>query len=120
VDLAFKHGNNGKLVFATNSDGNFYLDDRGTYAVFSTLFARKGEYAYDATVGTFLYKVRREGRLTGSRLNAAASDALDQVRKDRVVSSGTSTAQRISTGAWELRLEWNVPGRGAVQAAQRL
>lgn len=120
MDLAFKHGKNGKLVFATNSDGDFYLDESGVFAVFATLFARKGEYAYDATVGTFLYKVRRDGRLTGSRLNAAAADALDQVRKDRVISSGTSTAQRLTGGAWELRLDWNVPGRGAVTAAQRL
>jgi phage gp46-like protein len=120
VDVAFTRNAQGKLVFAKDAQGGFYLDDRAVFAVFATLFARKGEYAYDATVGTYLHKVRRDGRLTGSRLNAAASDALDQARKDRVISSGTSTAQRISTGAWELRLEWNVPGRGAVTAAQRL
>lgn len=120
MDLAFTHDHKGKLVFAKDSAGNFYKDDAGVYAVFTTLFARKGEYAYDATVGTFLHKVRRDGRLTGSRLNAAATDALEQVRKDRVITSGTSTAQRLTSGAWELRLEWHVPGRGPVTAAQRL
>ena len=110
----------GKLTFARNAAGGFYLDDLGVYAVFATLFARKGEYAYDATLGTFLHKVRKDGRLTGTRLNSAAADALDQVRKDRTISSGTSTAQRLTGGAWELRLTWNVPGRGPITAAQRL
>lgn len=110
----------GKLTFAKNAAGNFYLDDNGVYACFATLFARKGEYAYDPTLGTFLHRVRKDGRLTGTRLNSAASDALDQVRKDRVITAGSSAAQRLVGGAWELRLTWTVPGRGAVSAAQRL
>lgn len=120
MDVAFTQNSAGKLVFAKNAQGNFYLDELGVYAVFSTLFARKGEYAYDATLGTFLHKVRKDGRLTGTRLNSAASDALDQVRKDRVITSGSSAPQRLASGAWELRLTWAVPGRGAVTAAQRL
>lgn len=120
MDLAFTHNSAGKLVFAKDSSGNFYKDDAGVYAVFTTLFARKGEYAYDATVGTFLHKIRRDGRLTGSRLNAAAADAIEQVRKDRVITEGSSTAQRLTVGAWELRLEWRIPGRGPITAAQRL
>lgn len=120
MDIAFTRNSAGKLTFAKNAQGGFYLDDKGVYAVFSTLFARKNEYVYDATLGTFLHKIRKDGRLTGTRLNASASDALDQVRKDGVITSGSSTAQRITGGAWELRLNWTVPGRGAVTAAQRL
>lgn len=120
LDVAMTRNAAGKLTFAKNAQGGFYLDDRAVYAVFATLFARKGEYAYDATVGTFLHKTKKDGRLTGSRLNSGAADALDQVRKDSLISSGTSAAQRLAVGAWELRIDWQVPGRGAVSVAQRL
>ena len=120
MDVAFSRNSSGKLTCAKNAAGSFYLDDLGVYACFATLFARKNEYAYDATFGTFLHKIRKDGRLTGTRLNAAASDALDQVRKDGVITSGSSAAQRLTTGAWELRLAWTVPSRGPVTAAQRL
>lgn len=120
LDVAMVRNASGKLTLAKNAAGGFFLDDRAVYAVFATTFARKGDYAYDATLGTFLHKVRRDGRLTGSRINAAATDAIDQCRQDRAISAGSSSARRLTSGAWELALEWTVPGRGAVRDVARL
>lgn len=107
VDLAFKTNPlNGKLTFAKNSDGNFYLDDRAVYPVLVTLFADKGKYLYDANLGTYLNTISKDVRATASRLVGAAQDAIEQCRQAGYIRSGTAKAERIRPGAWALLLNW--------------
>lgn len=110
MDVAMTRNSAGKLTFAKNAAGGFYLDNTATYAVFCALFAHKGKYQYAPELGTFLHKTRKDGRLTGSKLGAACTDALEQVRQARLISAGSATAERASTGAWALKLNWTVPG----------
>lgn len=96
----------GLLTFALNSDGDFYLDDRALYPVIATLFAEKGRYAADPTVGTYLATIRQDGAATATRLNAAMSDALEQCRRDGLLVKGSAAATRLRTGAWAMPMSW--------------
>lgn len=115
MDVAFTLNATGKLTFAKNASSNFYIDERGVYAIFATLAAEKGRYGWDSTVGTFFSTIRKDGRLTATRLNSAASDALEQCRRDGIISAGaTSQPERASAGKWALLLKWRTPGGAAV------
>lgn len=120
MDVAVAVDQTGKLTFAKNAEGDFYFDDRAVGAVFGTLFAHVGEYAEDATVGTTLHTVTKSGRATATRLVTAATDALQQVKADKLLSSyDQPTATRLVGGAWELVLPWKVPS-GPVTQRTRL
>lgn len=109
MDVAFKVNERGKLTFARSEQGDFYLDDRAVYAVFSTLLAHKGEYAFDASVGTNLHLVRKDGRTTRTRLVGAATDALDQCRRqEQVIQEGDASAERLRVGIWTIPMRWRV------------
>lgn len=110
LDVAMTRNRFGKLTFARDSRGGFFLDERAVYAVVGGLFAHKGQYQYSAELGTYLHKARKDGRLTGSKLSAACTDAIDQARQARLISSGSAAPQRLSAGAWLLKLTWTVPG----------
>lgn len=115
MDVAFtQNPQTGRLTFARNAAGDFYLDDRGTYAVLATLYAQKGRYFWDATVGTYLSTIKQDVRATGTRLIAAASDALEQVRQEGMIRGGSATAERLRLGAWSLPIRWLSP-RGEEQ-----
>lgn len=111
MDVAFTVNKNGKLTFARNSAGDFYFDNRAVYSVFSTLFAQKGRYFFDSTVGTYLSTVTKDGRTTATRLVACANDALSQLRDtERVITDfSTPNATRLRSGAWSLALSWSTP-----------
>jgi phage gp46-like protein len=110
VDVAvLLNPNTGRLTFARNSQGDFYLDDRGIYPVFSTLFAQKAKYYWDSTVGTYLSTVRSDVRATGTRLTSVATDALEQCVADGLIRSGTAQADRIRLGVWMITMRWKAP-----------
>ena len=108
MDVAFVvNPENFKLTFARNSDGDFYLDTRSVYPVIATVCAAKGKWFHDASVGTYLSTIARDGRATGTRLTAAASDGLDQVAQDGLIRNGaTVEVARLRPGAWGLTLRW--------------
>ena len=115
MDVAFSRNSNGKLVFAPDSTGSPYLDDRGVYAVFATLAAAKGRYGWDSTVGTFFSKLTKDGRLTSTKLSSAATDAFEQCRQDGLIAPGaTALPERIDAGKWALLLRWKTPSGAAV------
>lgn len=120
MDVAAVVDQTGKLTFAKNADSDFYFDDRAVGAVFGTLFAHVGQYAEDATLGTTLWTVTKSGRATATRLVAAATDALQQVKAEGLISSyEPPTATRLGGGAWEIALPWKVPS-GAVFQRKRV
>lgn len=120
MDAAFDHTADGKLTFARDAAGDFYLDDLATYAVLSTLCAERGRYAFDAGVGTLLSTVTKDGRATASRLSACASDALEQCRQDQLVRAGaTFRVERERSGAFSIALAWQSPTGRAAQTVRR-
>lgn len=115
MDVAFKVGPSGKLVFDLDATGSPYLDDRGVYAVFATLAAERGRYGWDATVGTFFNRIQKDGRLTSTKLSSAATDALEQCRQDGLIAPGaTSLPERADAGKWALMLRWKTPSGASV------
>jgi len=100
----------GKLTFARNSDGDFYFDDRAIGPVFGTLFAEKGRYLWDATVGTTISTVTKDGRATGTRIAAAATEALRQVKVEGLITSyDVPVPTMLRGGVWQLTLRWQTP-----------
>lgn len=104
----------GKLTFARNADGDFYFDTRSVYPVFSTLFAKKGKYFWDASLGTYLWQINKDNRSTATRVTSNADDALKQVKDESLISSYVgSTASRFqlahSGTAWQINLQWKTP-----------
>lgn len=63
MDVAFSV-TRGRLDFARNKDGDFYLDDLAVYAVLATFVAHKTEYAFDGDLGTFRHKITKNGSVT--------------------------------------------------------
>lgn len=120
LDLAFAATARGRIDFARNKEGDFFLDDRSVYAVFATLFARKGQYAFDGDVGTFLFKLTKDGRTTGTRLQAVADDSSAQLVQEGLVVSPKSSPQRLRTGAWSVTCEWLSPGGNRQREELRL
>lgn len=106
LDVAFAVNAAGRLDFARNGSGDYYLDDRGVYAVLGTLFANKGEYAFDGDVGTFLARVTKDGRTTGTRIASCCDDMAQQLRDDQIIRSASSRADRLRDGAWQITIEW--------------
>ena len=106
MDVAFALDRNGKLDFARNAEGDFYLDDLAVYAVVATLSAHKGAYGWDGTVGTYLHTIKKDGAVTGTRLRSAMADAAAQLVADGTIRSMTGTADRLRVGAWSLTPNW--------------
>lgn len=108
MDVAFVvNPENYKLTFARNSDGDFYLDTCAVYSVIATVCAEKGKWFHDASIGTYLSTITRDGRATGTRLVAAATDGLEQVTQDGLIRSGAAAStSRLGVGAWGLTLRW--------------
>lgn len=106
ADVAFTV-KRGKLDFARNADGDFYLDDSAAYSVFTTLFARKGRYHADETVGTSFAAITKDGAVTGTRIRGCVADAAEQLTEDRIIKSLSVDANRQRAGAWVLTLLWH-------------
>ena len=85
------------------------------YAVFATLAAHKNGYGWDGSVGTDLHSIRKDGRLTGTRLRGIAVDLFDQLKDDELVRSGDGNAERLRTGAWVLSLTWKTSTGSSAQ-----
>lgn len=109
MDVAFSLDKTGRLTLSRDANGSPFLDERAVYAVFATLAAHKGGYGWDS-VGTDLHTVRKDGRLTGTRLRGIAVDLFDQLKSDELVRSGDGSAERLRTGAWVLTLAWTTKG----------
>lgn len=121
MDVAFKtNPTTGKLTFARDSRGGFYLDDRAVYSVMATLFADKGGYFWDASIGTYLNSVRKDDRATSSRLVGAAEDAIEQCRQAGYVRSGAVKAERLRPGVWGLAVSWTTTRGENVRQNTRL
>lgn len=121
MDVAFKtNSTTGKLTFAKNSDGNFYLDTRAVYPVLATLFADKGAYLWDATLGTYLNKIRKDDRATSSRLVGAGQDAIEQCRQAGYIRAGTVVAERRRPGFWLLAINWTTTRGDSLRENVRL
>ena len=110
MDVAFViNPANGKLTFARNARGDFYLDNRAVYSVFATLSAEKGRYAHSSTYGTYLGAILKDNRATGTRLTGAATDAFEQLRQAGIISNGSARPERLRVGSWALALNWKTP-----------
>lgn len=118
MDVAFTTTTDGKLTFSRDSAGDVQLDDRAAYGVMATLIAEKGSYSWDGTVGTYLHRLTKDGRLTGTKLSAAASDALDQARQEFGVTPIEATPARAASGKWSILLRWRSVG-GTVATATK-
>jgi len=109
VDVAFKtNPANGKLTFARDSRGSFYLDDRAVYPVMATLFTDKGGYLYDSDLGTYLNTIVKDDRATSSRLVGAGQDAIEQCRQAGYIRGGTVKAERLRPGVWGFAMSWTI------------
>lgn len=121
MDVAFKTSSTtGKLTFAKNSDGNFYLDTRAVYPVLATLFADKGAYLWDATLGTYLNKIRKDDRATSSRLVGAGQDAIEQCRQAGYIRTGAVKAERRRPGFWLMAINWTTTSGAPVRESVRV
>ena len=108
MDVAFTvNPSNGKLTFAKNAQGNFYLDRKAVYPVLATLFARKGRWGFDESLGTYFNDITKDTTATGSRLTGVVRDALEQVQQAGHITGGTvDQVTRLRPGAWLLGLRW--------------
>ncbi|HNK46875.1 MAG TPA: hypothetical protein PKL17_18975 [Pseudomonadota bacterium] len=108
MDVAFSV-TRGRLDFARNKDGDFYLDDLAVYAVLATFVAHKTEYAFDGDLGTFRHKITKDGSVTGTRLQGCGDDCLEQCVNDELITSGTCRVDRLRPGALSVTLSWKSP-----------
>lgn len=108
MDIAFEiDPSTGKLTFAKNAQGNFYLDRKAVYPVLATLFARKGKWGFDESLGTYFNDITKDTSATGSRLTGVVRDALEQVQQAGHITSGTvDQVTRLRPGVWLLGLRW--------------
>ena len=106
MDLAFKTNPERQAHLCPKPSGNFYLDDRAVYPVLATLFADKGAYLWDSTLGTYLNTIRKDDRATSSRLVGAGQDAIEQCRQAGYIRGGTVKGRAIRPGAWVLLPNW--------------
>lgn len=120
MDVAFTTTADGKLTFSRDATGDVQLDDRATYGVMATLIAEKGAYAWDGTVGTYLHRLTKDGRLTGTKLSAAATDALYQARQEFGVTPIEATPARAASGKWSILLRWRSVGGSVATATKGL
>lgn len=118
MDASFSLDKAGRLTLSRDVNGSPFLDERAVYAVFATLAAHKGGYGWDGTVGTDLHTIRKDGRLTGTRLRGITVDLFDQLKSDELVRSGDGSAERLRTGAWVLSLAWTT--KGGIPTAQKV
>lgn len=106
MDVAFSLDKSGRLTLSRDASGSPYLDTRAVYSVIATLAAHKGGYGWDGSVGTVLHKLRKDGRLTGTRLSSVGADLGDQLRGDEIVRSLSASPERLRSGAWGVTLAW--------------
>lgn len=107
MDVAFRVTAAGKLDFAKDERGEFYLDDREVYAVLATIQAHKKEYAWSSTLGTYLHTIKKDGLVTGTRIKAALADAGAQLVSAGLIHSFDGASQRLATGIWQLLPTWS-------------
>lgn len=108
MDLAFAiNPSTGKLTFAKNAQGNFYLDRKAVYPVLATLFSKKGRWGWDASLGTYFNDITKDTTATGSRLTAVVRDAFEQVQQAGHITTGSvDQVTRLRPGVWLLGLRW--------------
>lgn len=108
MDVAFTiNPTNGKLTYAKNAQGHFYKDNKAVYSVLTTLFARKGKWSFDESLGTYFNDITKDTAATGSRLTGVVRDAFEQVQQAGHITSGTvDQVTRIRPGVWLLSLRW--------------
>lgn len=115
MDISFTLDKSGRLSLSRDANGSPFLDERAVFAVFATLAAHKGGYGWDGSVGTDLHTIRKDGRLTGTRLRGIAVDLFDQLKSDELVRGGDGSAERLRTGAWVLSLAWKTSTGSSAQ-----
>ena len=115
MDVSFSLDKAGRLTLSRDANNSPFLDERAVYAVFATLAAHKNGYGWDGSVGTDLHSIRKDGRLTGTRLRGIAVDLFDQLKDDELVRSGDGNAERLRTGAWLLSLTWKTSTGSSAQ-----
>jgi hypothetical protein len=107
MDVAFTRGPRGKLIFKRSSDGAIELDRRGVYAVHVAVAAHKDGYYFGSEqYGTQFSAIKKDAAATGSRLTAAALDGIAQAKAEGLIFSGTAAAERLRSGRWRLRIDW--------------
>lgn len=115
MDVSFTLDKSGRLSLSRDANGSPFLDERAVFAVFATLAAHKGGYGWDGSVGTGLHTIRKDGRLTGTRLRGVAVDLFDQLKADELVRSGDGSGERLRTGVWVLSLAWKTSTGSSAQ-----
>lgn len=108
MDIAFEiDPSTGKLTFAKNTQGDFYLDRKAVYSVLATLFSKKRRWGWDESLGTYFNDITKDTAATGSRLTGVVRDAFEQVQQAGHITSGTvDQVTRLRPGAWLLGLRW--------------
>jgi len=107
MDVAFVRGPRGKLIFKRDSDGEIVLDNSAVYAVHVAIVSHRDGYYYGgAQFGTNFAAIKQDAAATGSRLTAAVLDGLNQVKAEGLIFSGTASAERLRSGAWRVRIDW--------------
>lgn len=112
VDVSFRRGPRGKLTYARDPiTGDILLDEKATYAVLTTLAARRDQYYFadSENFGTRFAEIKSDARATSSRLISAVNDAFSQVRADGLIFTGSGVAVRARTGRWRVSLTWQSP-----------
>lgn len=106
----------GRLTFVWK-DGDLVFDDTGAYGVLTSIFARKGTYRSDRTLGTLLTRVTRERSTTGSQLANYARDGGAAAEVAGIARNVRAIATKVRPGSWRLRITWD-PVRGQAQARE--
>ena len=113
LDVALRKTERGKFTLVWDATGDLVFDDTAAYPVITTLYTHKGAYYWDATgeQGTFIHLVKQDKFTTGDQLKAYGQDALDQCRSAEIIESGTTGAERVRPGYYQLGLAWKRNGR---------
>ena len=107
MDVAFTRGPRGKLIFKRDGSGAIMLDNGAVYAVHVAIAShRDGYYFGGAQFGTYFAAIKKDAAATGSRLTAAVLDGLNQVKAEGLIFSSTASAERLRSGAWRVRIDW--------------
>ena len=97
----------GRLTLSRDANGSPFLDERSVFIGLRDFGPLWGSYGWDSSVGTdHRHTIRKDGRLTGTRLRGIAVDLFDQLKADELVRGGDNSAERLRTGAWVLSLAW--------------
>ena len=104
----------GKMTWRWDSTGDLIFDDSASYPVLISVLAHRGEYRWDRTLGTLLYKVTRERSTTGSQLAAYARDGGAAAEVEGVASDVTARATKPAKN-WRIALRWTAAGKAQMQ-----